>query len=151
MPISACIASRETMERAWGSGSTGEARHTFTFLGHPLSCAAACAAIEAIHHDRLVVRAREIGEALLGDLTKLGGKHRDAIAEVRGRGLMIGIEFRDRARVWPVVVTALQRGLIILPAGDAGNVIEIVPPYVIEPEQCVFLVETLESCLAATA
>jgi 4-aminobutyrate aminotransferase-like enzyme len=147
MPISACIGGRALMEAAWGSGSTGEARHTFTFLGHPLSCAAACAAIEAIHLDKLVSRSREVGEGLLSALRAMAAQHEDAIVDVRGRGLMIGIEFRNRERVWPIVLAALRRGLIVLPAGDTGNVIEVVPPYVITPEQCTFIVETLDECI----
>lgn len=147
MAISACIGSQDLMEAAWGTGSTGEARHTYTFLGQPLACAAACAAIEAIHLDKLVTRSREVGERLLADLNAMAGGHSDLVAAVRGRGLMIGVELRDRQRVWPAVVAALRRGLIVLPAGDAGNVIEIVPPFVIAPEQTSFLVSVLDECL----
>jgi len=147
MPIAACIGSRALMEQAWGPKSSGEARHTHTFLGHPLSCAAACAAIEAIHMDKLVTRSREMGDKLLTDLRTMAAGHADIVADVRGRGLMIGIEFRNPRHVWPVVAAALGRGLIVLPAGDRGEVIEIVPPFVIEAEQASFIVEVLDASL----
>lgn len=149
MPISACIGSGSLMRRAWGEGGSGESRHTYTFLGHPLSCAAACAAIEAIHLDNLVEQSRRMGEKLLADLSAMAMRHREAVAEVRGRGLMIGIELRDPELTWPIVVNALQKGLIVLPAGDRHNVIEIVPPFVIHETQAIYLVDSLDSCISS--
>lgn len=146
MPISACLGSADLMRRAWGE-SRGEALHTSTFLGHPLNSAAAIAAIEAIEEEGLVARSAEVGKRFLAGLQQLASAHSGVIKEARGRGLMLGIEFHDPARVWPIVICALRRGLIVLPAGDRGEVIELIPPYVISDEQVEWCLRTLAECL----
>jgi 4-aminobutyrate aminotransferase-like enzyme len=147
MPISACIAEESLMRQAWGDGSVGEARHTYTFIGHPLSCAAACAALDAIVEENLPQRVCSIGKTLIEKLRKLAGKHPETIVDVRGRGLMIGIEFRNPVDVTRCVVAALQKGIILLPAGNFGETLEITPPYVIQLSQCDFLLNALDEAI----
>jgi 4-aminobutyrate aminotransferase / (S)-3-amino-2-methylpropionate transaminase / 5-aminovalerate transaminase len=144
-PISACL-SRPHVASAWGE-STGEALHTSTFLGSPLGCAAALAALAEIEERDLPGRAREIGDYFKGRLTALQTAHPKAVAEVRGRGLMLGVRFTTRDLALSLVYALLRRGLIVLPAGP-GDVIEFVPPLVIEKAQIDFAVETLAACLA---
>jgi 4-aminobutyrate aminotransferase/(S)-3-amino-2-methylpropionate transaminase len=92
MPISACIGRRRVMD-AWPV-SQGEALHTQTFLGHPPGCAAALASIAVIEGEKLVERAAETGRTALAHLEQqLAGC--DAVAGVRGLGLMLGIELRE--------------------------------------------------------
>lgn len=146
MPISACLGSRDLFLRAWGE-SRGEARHTLTFLGHPLSCAAAVAAIGVLEDEGLVARSAEVGKRLLASLQSLARTHESVIKDARGRGLMLGLEFHRSADVWAAVLWALKRGLIVLPAGDSGQVLEIVPPYVIAQEQVEWLLSRLDECL----
>jgi len=129
LPISACLGRHEIM-RAWPA-SRGEALHTQTFLGHPLGCAAGIASLHAIQAENLPARAAALGESALKRL-------RDALAdvadvcEVRGLGLMIGIEFESGERAQSVCRTALQRGVIALPSGDRGQVLSLTPPLCIE-------------------
>ncbi len=145
-PIAACVSSPAVMA-AWGE-STGEALHTSTFLGHPLGCAAALAAIAVLEEERLVERAAALGEWLRPRLEALPG-----VAAVRGRGLMWGLELQDaagapdRQRAGRVVVEALRRGIILLPAGAHGNVLELVPPYTITEEQLQFALDVLRAVL----
>lgn len=128
MPLSACCGPREVMD-AWPP-STGEAIHTSTFLGHPLSCAGGLAFLAVLEADDLAGRARQLGDyALVYLKAELQGC--DRVAEVRGRGLMLGVELRQQGDTAPGVEAAgraLERGLIVLPAGEAGEVVELTPP-----------------------
>jgi 4-aminobutyrate aminotransferase-like enzyme len=143
-PISACVARPEIMA-AWGE-STGEALHTSTFLGSPLGCAAALAAIRELEERDLPNRAREIGGYFKGRLIELLNRNTDTIREVRGRGLMLGLRFAQREIALGLVCRLLQRGLIVLPAGD-GDILEFVPPLIIETEQIDFAVSAIEAAL----
>jgi len=152
-PISACIASKEIMA-SWGE-SRGEAIHTSTFLGSPLGCAAALATIAEIEEKGLVARSEGAGAYLKRKLREMQTRH-PAIGDVRGRGLMVGIELvnskgqPDRGKAGQVMIQALKRGIIILPAGPYGEVLEFVPPLIITEEEIDFASEVLENCLKAT-
>ncbi len=137
-PLSACLGPESVMS-AWPE-SRGEALHTSTFLGHPLSCAAALAFLDVLDDERLVERARELGADLAArlrdDLEGVAG-----VREIRALGLLIGVEMETEggepaggagARV---AVAALRRGLLVLPAGDAGHVVELAPPATLTAEQ----------------
>ena len=129
MPISACIGRAEVMA-AWPP-SGGEALHTQTFLGHPPSCAAALASITVIEEEKLVERSAETGAAALEHLRKkLGGA--DGIVEIRGRGLLLGIECDTPQRVNTACVRSLEQGVIVLMSGDSGEVVSITPPLSID-------------------
>ena len=132
LPLSACIASAELMS-VWGE-STGEALHTSTFLGNPLACAAGLAALSVLEDDHLPQRAAEIGGVFADGLRELQAASPEQILDVRGRGLMLGIEMASPSLALSLVPAALRRGLILLPAGD-GRVLEFVPPLVITEEQ----------------
>ncbi|MXW17174.1 MAG: aspartate aminotransferase family protein [Gemmatimonadetes bacterium] len=128
MPLSACCGPREVMD-AWPP-STGEAVHTSTFLGHPLSCAGGLAFLAVLEAHDLAGCARRLGDQALGYLkAELDGCER--VAEVRGRGLMLGVELRQRGGAAPgaeAAAQALEQGLIVLPAGASGEVVELTPP-----------------------
>ncbi len=132
MPLSACLGSPEVMA-AWPE-SRGEALHTSTFLGHPLSCAAGLAFLDLLEGDRLADSSARLGELALSGLRDgLAGV--DEVYEVRGRGLAIGVEFRDSRTGEPipgagvlVAEEALAQGVLVLPAGPEGEVMELAPP-----------------------
>ena len=154
LPLSACLGSREVMD-AWPE-SGGEALHTSTFLGHPLSCATALAFLDVLEEEQLVARALDLGERIVGrlseELSTVTG-----VKQIRGRGLLIGIELCSEdggpaagggARV---AEAALGRGLLVLPSGGQGEVVEIAPPAVTSDAQVDFgitcLVETTRECV----
>lgn len=147
-PISAC-AMRPNVARAWGE-STGEALHTSTFLGHPLACAASLAAIGEIERLDLPARAKTIGAYFKNRLGEMKEEFPKQIAEVRGRGLMLGLRFFGKELALGLVYELLQRGLIVLPAGP-GDIIEFVPPLIIETQQIDFAIEQLATALKATS
>lgn len=137
LPLSACCGPQEVMD-AWPA-SSGEAVHTETFLGHPLCCAAGLGFLEVLEEEDLVDRARRLGERALRRLQEaLAGC--DRVAGVRGRGLMLGVELTGGTPPGSglgarVAERALERGLIVLPAGESGQVVELTPPATIaEPE-----------------
>ena len=143
-PISACVGRPQVMA-AWDE-STGESLHTSTFLGSPLGCRAALAAISEIEDRDLPGRARTVGAYFQDRLQDLQQRRPDAILEVRGRGLMLGIRLDTRERALGMVYALLQRGVIVLPAGD-GDILEFVPPLVIEEAQIDWAVGQIAECL----
>ena len=124
MPLSACCGPRRVMD-AWPP-SAGEAIHTSTFLGHPVCCAAGLGFLAALESDGLVARAARLG-ALALDRLRAGLDGCKQVLEVRGRGLMLGVEVRGRG-ARGAVRRALELGLIVLPAGERGQVVELTPP-----------------------
>jgi 4-aminobutyrate aminotransferase-like enzyme len=146
LPISACMAPAEIMD-TWPD-SSGEAVHTSTFLGHPLACSAAVGALEVYESESISDQSERRGvqllEALKAELGSVAG-----VREVRGLGLLIGVEFED-ARGGPdagagvrIAERVLRDGLIVLPAGEVGEVLEFSPPVVLTDEQMTFAVGTI--------
>ena len=145
LPLSACLGRREVMD-AWPP-STGEAVHTSTFLGHPLACAAALGALESYETEHVSERAERLGTRLQSRLSeRLSGMA--GVGEVRGLGLLIGIELEPLGRpvegaAADVAAAALRMGVLVLPAGDRGEVVELTPPVALTDEQADHAVEVL--------
>jgi acetylornithine/LysW-gamma-L-lysine aminotransferase len=101
--------------------------HSSTFGGNPLACAAACAVLDVMQTERLPERAAEIGAYFLEQLNKIESKQ---IREIRGLGLMIGMELRTK--VGPALRELMERGVLVAAAGT--TVLRYLPPLVITPE-----------------
>ena len=99
--------------------------HTSTFGGNPLACAAANAAIQYMRDLRLAQRAEELGREFMVELRQIQSSR---IREVRGMGLMVGIELKDKAG--PYIQQLMAKGVLVLGAGP--TVIRYLPPLVIE-------------------
>jgi 4-aminobutyrate aminotransferase len=121
MPLGAMIARDDIM--TWDKGAHGS-----TYAGNPVCCAAALATIELLE-DGVIENAAEIGGVLLKGLAELRGRH-ETITDVRGLGLMIGVEFDTAERADAVELACLHRGLLVLRAGD--TVVRIAPPLVLD-------------------
>jgi 4-aminobutyrate aminotransferase-like enzyme len=147
LPISACLGDFAVME-AW-SESEGEAIHTSTFLGHPLACAAGLAALDVEDPRALGARVNERSARILESLRqRLAGARR--VGDVRGVGLLVAIELVDDDGVTPAVgaagrvaSAALEQGLLVLPAGEHGQVVELTPAVVVTDQQIDFAVDAL--------
>ncbi|QDG52618.1 aspartate aminotransferase family protein [Persicimonas caeni] len=156
-PISAAIGRPEVMG-SWGL-SSGEAIHTSTFLGNPLGCAMAKAAIATIVEEEWPRKVRERGEALLDRLNGLARRFPTVIGDVRGRGLMLGIDLvEDAATREPNGALALaltdycrKHGYLVLPSGVYGNVLALSPPFVISDAQLDGFFEVFEQGLSTLA
>ena len=128
-PLSAVGASKKIMS-SWPPGA-----HGTTFGGNPVSCAAASATIDKIEKDRLLEKARKVGAHAMARLVSMKERH-FCIGDVRGLGLMIGIEFvkkngePDRDSTAKIVKRSLDRGLIIVECGIDKNVVRLMPPLV---------------------
>jgi 4-aminobutyrate aminotransferase-like enzyme len=150
-PLSACVGRADLMDAAWPE-SHGEAIHTSTFLGHPVGCAMALAQIEEITRLNLCQRSAELGEFLLGKLSRVQAPKLKI--EARGLGLMAGIEIRlpdgkpATAVTMQAVKTMLHRGYILLPEGEHANVLSFTPPLTITQAQLAKAVGVLAEVLA---
>lgn len=127
LPLAAVTGRADIMDASHVGGLGG------TYGGNPIACAAALASFEAFENDGLVERAREIGEVLASRLEAMrAGDPR--IAEVRGRGAMMAIEFvdaegrPDAALAGAVARASIANGVIVLTCGTHGNVIRFLPP-----------------------
>lgn len=137
-PLSAAIGRPEVMD-SWGA-SQGEAIHTQTFLGNPLGCAMALAALDVLVSEDwpAQVAAREPG--LREKLEALG-------YPVRGRGLMLGVDLPDARVALAAVELCRAQGYLVLPSGARGDVLGITPPFVITDEQIDGFVAVLQNAV----
>ena len=137
MPLGAMIARERLM--TWEVGSHGS-----TYGGNPLSCAAALASLRLIEGG-LMDNAREIGAVLVDGLRGIQSRH-PSIRDVRGLGLMIGVELADREAMLAVEHAAFRRGLLVLGCGD--SVIRVSPPLVFRRDQAETALEIFEEAVA---
>lgn len=122
---------------ASGGISFGRGQHASTFGGNPLACAAALASIEVIKEERLLKRSTENGTYFMG---KLRSMDREDIVEVRGKGLMIGVETKYPCSRF--VDFARENGVLLNCTSD--SVLRLVPPLVITKEQIDTVVDVIE-------
>ena len=151
LPLSACMAPARVMD-AWPR-STGEAIHTSTFLGHPLACAAGVAVLDSFDIDAVPARAERVGGELVAGLSSRLGECR-RVADVRGIGLLLGVELVESDGRTPaagagsrIAERALAEGILVLPAGDHGEVLELSPPIVLTTEQIDHALDVLASLI----
>lgn len=126
------------------SGGFPPGAHACTFGGNPLSSAAAVATVKALTRPGFIEHAAETGEYLFGKLRKLAGK-RPEIVEVRGKGLMVGVEMKDP--VAPIIEKMLESGIVCGPAGP--NILRFIPPLVVTKEDVDRVVGALGAALGA--
>jgi len=136
LPIGVTIARKEVMS----SLKVGE--HTSTFGGNPLVCAAAAAAIDVLVEEKLAERANKLGNYFKGELQSLQANSK-IIREVRGLGLMIGVEFRFD--VLNILNKSMNKGVLILDAGR--NILRFLPPLLIEKEQIDTVISVLDKVI----
>jgi predicted acetylornithine/succinylornithine family transaminase/N-acetyl-ornithine/N-acetyl-lysine deacetylase len=136
VPMGAICLGQRVME----SGHITRGIHGSSFGGNPLACAAALATLDILERESLPERAAVLGEYALERLRAL---HTPLILEVRGRGLLLGIELKRR--VQPYLEALAERGVLALPAGS--NVIRLLPPLVISEDQLDRLLDVVEEIL----
>jgi acetylornithine/LysW-gamma-L-lysine aminotransferase len=114
--------------------------HGSTFGGNPLACAAALAALDVLEREELPRQAAEKGEYFMGRLQRIESSR---IREVRGLGLLVGVELRERST--PYLQTLMQHGILALPAGP--TVVRFLPPLVIGRDDLDQVVDTFAAVL----
>ncbi len=147
MPLSGFVSRRELTAK-WDAG-----RHGTTFGGNPVSCASALASIKVIEEEKLADRAHTMGEEIMKRLKKLAEKH-PHVADVRGRGLMIGLEFSDEhghpSKEWAdkVAKRCFDNKLLVLTCGYKGQVIRLIPPLNVSDREAEEGLQILEKAIS---
>jgi 4-aminobutyrate aminotransferase len=144
MPLGICMSRDEIMD--WVPGS-----HASTFGGNPLCLAAALATMDIIEREAMA-NAATVGAAALARLVPWAGKY-EIVGDVRGRGLMIGVEIvRDKESRTPagalrdrIVELAFGRGLLLLGCGE--STIRLCPPLIVTQQETDIALDILEECI----
>ncbi|KPJ64754.1 putrescine--2-oxoglutarate aminotransferase [candidate division KD3-62 bacterium DG_56] len=147
MPIGAFISTPEI----WKVMEPNPLLHSSTFGGNPLACAAAVAALDVIVEEELPARAAETGDYFIGRLHEIAAQRSDLVTEVRGRGLLIGMEFSEDDVAGLVIAGLAQRGIIAAYTLNNPRVIRLEPPLIITREQVDRVVAALDESIAQTA
>lgn len=150
LPLSAIVSSRDIQER-WGRGAHGS-----TYAGNPVACAAGLAVLETIRDEDLITNAVARGAELKAGMERIAAED-DRIGDVRGPGLMIGVEFvRDRATREPdgslpdrLSAAAADAGLLVLTCGRQHEVIRWIPPLDVSAAEISEAVEIFGESLAS--
>jgi len=145
MPLGVTVARADLMD--WGPGA-----HASTFGGNPIACAAALETIRLIE-EKYMANAARMGSYLLEKLAAWPSRH-PAVGDVRGLGLMIGIELvKDRKTREPhpearnrVIYRAFENGLLVLGCGE--STVRLMPPLILEAEHADFALEVLDRCIS---
>ncbi len=119
-----------------------------TFGGNPVAAAAGLAVLDVLARERLPENARTTGDYFLARLRELAIKH-NSVKDVRGRGLMIGVEVTDRVLTQQLVNGLREQGVLIGSEGPLGNVLKLRPPMPFRPEHADIVVEALTATLSA--
>lgn len=147
MPIGATLGTEQVWEAVFGQNPLV---HTSTFGGNPLACAAGLATLEVIEEEGLVERSEKMGALFKEGLTQIGAEHSDVVAEVRGQGLMIGLEFREDEIGELCVAQMLTRGMVAAYTLNNLRVLRFEPPLIISEREVETAVSTFGEALAAT-
>ena len=139
LPLGAMVARSELM--SWPAGAHGS-----TFGGNPVSCAAALATMRLIENE-FMANAAERGNQLLAGLRPLVRRHERIVRDVRGIGLMIGIEFDSAASANAVQEECFQRGLLVLTAGE--DVVRMSPALNLTEDEAAVGLRIFEQAVAA--
>jgi 4-aminobutyrate aminotransferase len=140
MPLGVTMAHADIM--TWEPGA-----HASTFGGNPVCLAAALETVRLLE-TQYVANAAKVGDFLRGKLDALKGRHK-VITEVRGRGLMLGVQVSTPALRERIIMECFKRGLLILGAG--ASTIRLSPPLMIDEEQAEFAANTLSEAITAVS
>ena len=149
-PVAAVLVSSQLLEAI-----PEEVELFSTFGGNPVACAAALAVLAVIEDEGLVANAAKVGAYLRQGLLTLAERH-PVIGDVRGEGLLLGVELTDEARqpatghARKMTEAMRERGILLGATGPAGNVLKIRPPLVLEREHADLLLQALDEVLASS-
>ena len=122
--------------------SMSKGEHSSTFGGNPISCAAGIASLKALTEDKLVENSEKMGKIFREGLEKLKEKH-TMIREIRGKGLMIGIEMKFEIK--DILMGLIREGVLMLYSGR--NILRILPPLVISEKDITKVLHALDFIL----
>ena len=129
LPLGGIVAPSRLMD-AWPPGAHGS-----TFGGNPVACAAALATLDVIEEENLCGRASVLGQRALARLRRVGAANPGVVVDVRGVGLMIGVELADGAAADAVLRRCLEQGVLLLSCGPHQEVVRLAPPLTISDDE----------------
>ncbi|KUO09851.1 aspartate aminotransferase family protein [Streptomyces sp. DSM 15324] len=148
VPVSAALATPE----AFAPFDSDPFLHTSTYSGAPIAMAAARATIEVIRDEHLVDRAAETGARLLDGLRAIAADRAPhLVREVRGAGLLIGIELVDASQAGELLLELVDRHVVVNHSLNAHPVVRVTPPAVLSPDEETQLLEAMDDALTAMA
>ena len=149
LPLSGILAPRPLLDQLMPGSHGG------TYGGNAVACAAALATLDVIDDERLVERAERLGRRMLVDLQSAAGGH-PHVAEVRGRGLMLAIEFAEGPALTPrpdlakrMLAEAMARNLLLLSCGTHAQTVRVIPPLVTSDDEATIALTAITESLAA--
>jgi 4-aminobutyrate aminotransferase len=143
LPLGGIVAGRRLLER-WPTGTHGS-----TFGGNPVACAAAAATLDVLEREDCYRRATDLGAGALERLRREVGSH-PSVRDIRGIGLMIGVELADKAVTQQVAPRCLAAGVIVLSCGPDENVLRLAPPLTISDDELARGLDVLCEAIAAS-
>jgi putrescine aminotransferase len=132
VPIGAYVARPSVWHAAYAKAPM---LHTSTFGGNPLACAAALAALDVLRDDGLIENARARGERLLTGAREIADDYPDVVRDVRGLGLLVGVELRSEGYAGTIVPEMLRRGVTTAWTLNRQRVIRLEPPLIVTAEE----------------
>ncbi|KKB37484.1 putrescine aminotransferase [Bacillus thermotolerans] len=144
MPAGAVVANEKVFKNLFDNPFM----HTTTFGGNPLACAAAIATIDVLLEENLPERAAEVGDYFLKGLKEAASGHEDKVLEVRGQGLMIGIEFHKDEIGYEVSKGMFDKGVLVAGTLVNSKTIRIEPPLTISHEEVDTVIRTFKEVLS---
>jgi len=145
MPIGAFVA----RPHLWQAFSQDPYLHSSTFGGNPAACAAGVATLQVLLEERLPDRAAQMGELLISSLRDVAGRHPRWVRDVRGKGLLVGVEFADPDVALLASAEAMARGVIFFFSLNRPEVVRLAPPLIVEPAHVEAACRALEGALEA--
>ncbi|MEV0598663.1 aminotransferase class III-fold pyridoxal phosphate-dependent enzyme [Streptomyces sp. NPDC050315] len=148
MPIAAMAATEE----AYAPFSRDPFLHTSTFGASPIACAAALATVETMEREQIVARASTLGERILSGVRAACAPHQDSLVrEVRGKGLLIGIEFAEERAVGEVLLELIARDVLVNHSLNSTRVLRLSPPALVDGAALDLFFTALTEALGSTA
>jgi putrescine aminotransferase len=145
MPIGAYVARPGVWNAAYAKDPL---LHTSTFGGNPLACAAALAALDVLIEDDLAANAHARGAELLAGARAIAARYPDVIADVRGVGLLVGVELRNEGYGGTIIPELLKRGVTAAWTLNQQRVIRLEPPLIVTADQIATALRALDEAVA---
>ncbi|WP_329110224.1 aminotransferase class III-fold pyridoxal phosphate-dependent enzyme [Micromonospora sp. NBC_01699] len=148
VPVAALL----TGERTYAPFGRDPFLHSSTFGGSPLASAAALATVRVMRDEDIPARAARLGQRLLSDVRELCATHGGGIvAQVRGRGLLIGVELAGQEHLGELVLALVERGVLVNHSLNASRVLRLTPPAVLHDDELALFAQVFGEALRAVA
>ncbi len=147
MPLAATLGTPKIWEAIFKDNPT---MHSNTFGGNPLACVAGLATLSVIQEEGLIHQAAKVGALFKSGLEQVQIKHNDFLKEVRGKGLMLGVEFRMDDVAELTISQLIKRGMVAAYTLNNPHVIRIEPPLILKPSEAEWAVQVFDDAVTDT-